>query len=64
MIFKWAGKDVVPGGGVTAETLLPVLSPYLDADMAARLWQRPLALKFMAYDWTLNDVADGQRQAR
>lgn len=52
-IFKWYAKDFVQSK-LTAESLVAVLEPYLDPAFIERLRGRPLSLKFLPYDWSLN----------
>jgi len=52
-IFKWYAKDVVMGAQ-TAESLLAVLQPYLDAAVVDTARKQHLSLKFLSYDWSLN----------
>ncbi len=55
-IFKWYARDFIPGGKMTLDTLLPVIRPYLSLEIAAQLGQpAKFKLKFMEYDWTLNN---------
>jgi hypothetical protein len=62
-IFQWYADDVVPTrrrgafGGVTSEELAPVLTPYLDEGIAQALQERRWTVRFMAYDWALNDAS-------
>ncbi|MBI2495090.1 MAG: DUF547 domain-containing protein [Candidatus Omnitrophica bacterium] len=59
-IFKWYAKDFLPSAPLSADGLLSVLSPYLDAATVPALRQRKLQLKFLDYDWSLNDqTAEG-----
>ncbi len=53
-IFKWYAKDFVPNGPLTADALVAVLSPYVDAAHAQTLRRANLTLKFLDYDWSLN----------
>jgi ABC-type nickel/cobalt efflux system permease component RcnA len=53
-IFQWAAKDFVPKGALNAETLLPAIEAYLDPALAAAIKARPLRLKFLDYDASLN----------
>jgi hypothetical protein len=57
-IFDWYAKDFLPAGGLfqrlSAEKLLDLLGPYLPEDVASAKGQ-PLTLKFLDYDWTLNE---------
>ena len=55
-IFKWYAKDFVPSGSITAETLLPLLAPFLpDPALPKTAVETHLTVKFMNYDWTLNE---------
>ncbi len=58
-IFKWYAKDFVTGTE-TAESLLAVLQPYLDAAVVDTARKQKLSLKFLPYDWTLNKPAHPQ----
>ena len=59
-IFDWYKRDVIPAselgwlGRLTPEKLLPRIEPYLDRDIAQAIRSRPLAIKFLDYDWSLN----------
>ena len=53
-IFKWYAKDFVPAGSLTAETLIPVVAPYLPTETAQAVRQGKFSVKFLDYDWTLN----------
>lgn len=53
-IFKWYATDFVSTGPLTAQTLLPLLTPYLDPSVAQAIQAQRLPLKFLDYDWTLN----------
>ncbi len=61
-IFKWYAKDFVSSGQVTAETLLPVLRPYLDPALVQHIEQQHPTIKFMDYDWMLNQQPRGHSQ--
>jgi hypothetical protein len=58
-IFDWYAKDFLPPGGLfqrlTAEKLLSVLGSYLPEEVAAAKG-KPLTLKFLDYEWALNEV--------
>ncbi|MBI3021053.1 MAG: DUF547 domain-containing protein [Candidatus Omnitrophica bacterium] len=54
-IFTWYAKDFVPEGRLTAEALVPVIAPYLDPAQAQAIRDRKPKLKFLDYDWLLND---------
>lgn len=54
-IFKWYAKDFVRKGPLTSESLLLVLRRHADPALLRQAEQRPLALNFLEYDWTLND---------
>lgn len=56
-IFKWYAKDFIPSGSITAQMLLPLLTPYLDPARAQALQPQRLTVNFMDYDWSLNDTA-------
>ncbi|MBI3321318.1 MAG: DUF547 domain-containing protein [Candidatus Omnitrophica bacterium] len=53
-LFTWYAKDFVPEGPLTAQRLLPVIAPYLGPALVQAIQQRPVALKFLDYDWRLN----------
>jgi hypothetical protein len=53
-IFQWYDTDFVPQGRLSAQTLVPLLAPYLAPEQAAAAGQPGLRVKFMAYDWSLN----------
>lgn len=59
-IFDWYKHDILPAselgrlGRLTPEKLLPRIEPYLDRDIAQAIRSRPLVIKFMDYDWSLN----------
>jgi hypothetical protein len=59
-IFKWYVDDFIPSSGwfvrVNAESLLAVLEPYLTPELRALQLGRPLHLRFMPYDWSLNAI--------
>jgi hypothetical protein len=59
-MFKWYELDFMPAGGLSAGALLPILRPYLelsvaDAWGAALLRDPKLPLRFLDYDWALNE---------
>ncbi len=53
-MFQWYAKDFVPWSRLTAASLLPVISTYLDQNTMRDIQQHQPALKFLEYDWTLN----------
>ena len=53
-IFKWYAPDFVPGGKLMSESLLPVITPYVEAAVAQAIAQQKPTLKFLDYDWSLN----------
>ena len=55
-IFKWYAKDFVPKGPLTAQTLWPVIER--SVSMRESLFEdlTALHLKFLDYDWSLNDA--------
>ena len=59
-MFKWYDEDFVPTGHLTAQTLVPVLAAYLSPEQAQAAGQAGLAVKFMDYDWSLNEI--GRRE--
>ena len=55
-IFKWYAKDFVSDGQLTVANLFPVIDAFLTPENDALLRQRHLrAIKFLDYDWTLNE---------
>ena len=66
-IFDWYAADVVPPKQLgalrrlTAAKLVPVLIPHLAPEVAQSLQGRKLSLKFLPYDWALNDQVDTRR---
>ncbi len=67
-IFDWYAADFVPPKQLgalrrlTAAKLVPTLTPHLAPDVAQSLQGRKLSLKFLPYDWALNDQANRGRQ--
>ncbi|MFQ5743147.1 MAG: DUF547 domain-containing protein [Acidobacteriota bacterium] len=60
--FNWYGKDFKAQAGSVIDYILPY-APALTADYI-RANRKSLRRKFMDYDWTLNDQANGPRSAR
>lgn len=56
-VFQAHAQDFVPKGALNSETLLPVIEAYLNPEVAATLRTRPVRLKFLAHDATLNSRA-------
>ena len=63
-IFKWFGKDFVAdygsdkafeGYGQPAAAVLSFITGYVGPDVADRLKQLPLEVKYSDYDWSLNE---------
>lgn len=63
-IFKWFGKDFVANYGSDkafkgydqpGAAVLSFIAGYVDADVADRLKQLPLEVKYSDYDWLLNE---------
>ena len=59
-IFQWYTKDFIPDGHLSAEKLLEVLRPVLDPAIAQAIGQEllkdyQLHVKFLDYDWSLNE---------
>ena len=59
-MFKWYATDFVPSGKITAENLLPLLRPSLDPTVAGALQRQHPRVRFLDYDWTLNDQDQGR----
>ena len=62
-IFKWFGKDFVAdygadkafeGYGQSAAAVLSFIAGFVGPDVAGRLKQLPLEVKYSDYDWSLN----------
>lgn len=56
-VFQAYAQDFVPQGALNSETLLPVIEAYLTPEVVASLRARPVRLKFLAHDATLNSRA-------
>lgn len=61
-IVQWYADEIVPRrpgafSGVMSEALAPVLAPYLEGGVAQALQAQRWSVRFMAYDWALNDAA-------
>ncbi len=60
-IFDWYAADFLPAashrtfGKLTAEKLLAALRPYLTSDRVRIMEEQKLVVKFLDYDWRLND---------
>ena len=57
-IFTWYAADVVPGGRLQPATLVDALTPYLAPGQAGPA-RTARTLKFLDYDWALNDQGAG-----
>lgn len=61
-IFDWYAKDFLAGGGPlqrwTADKFLTVARPYLTPELIAAMDGKRLGIKFMPYDWTLNEMEE------
>ncbi len=59
-IFKWFGEDFAPLGGGNARTGIRAFvarhAPAGDAELSRRLGASGTKLRFLDYDWTLNDA--------
>ena len=55
-IFKWYAKDFIPDGKLTADNLFSLLSSYLSTDLVNAIQGKKLSLKFLNYDWSLNNL--------
>ena len=53
-IFQWYAKDFVPSGPVTPATLWPLIDRYITREESFFTDPNRLTLKFLDYDWTLN----------
>ena len=53
-IFKWYAKDFVPSGPLTPATLWPLIDRYIIRQESFFKDPSRLTLKFLDYDWTLN----------
>ena len=58
-IFTWYAKDFLPRGRPTAETLLAVLAPYVNSSVITAAHGNGMQLKFLDYDWSLNEQQGG-----
>jgi len=60
-IFDWYQTDFLPATErgrsrrLTAEQLLPLIAPYLDLRVAHTIKSRRLSIRFLKYDWSLNE---------
>ena len=54
-IFKWYASDFVPSGPMTATSLWPLISRYILQLESLIADPTRVSLKFLDYDWTLNN---------
>jgi hypothetical protein len=54
-IFKWYANDFVPSGSLTPASLWPLIDRYVTREESLFADPTRLTLKFLDYDWTLND---------
>ena len=60
-VFKWYAQDFVPGRRpglfqrLTVGDLLPVIQPYLEPRLADQIASRKPTIRFLDYDWSLNE---------
>ena len=54
-IFKWYAKDFIPSGPLAPQTLLPLIRSSLEPARAQAIQPQRLTLKFLDYDWSLNE---------
>ena len=59
-IFKWYKRDFanskLSAALISDEKILSAIEPYLDAPLQAAIHGKPLLIRFMDYDWSLNRI--------
>lgn len=59
-IFKWYAKDFSPNR-LTSSALLELLDPYLPASVRQAAQGRSFTMRYLAYDWSVNNTSGGSR---